>query len=38
MTLNDLVAATRSVEANSKLMQYHDSIMAQAISTFGRVA
>ncbi len=38
MTLHDLVGAAKSVQANAKLMQYHDFIMSQAIGTFGRVA
>ncbi|MHC5004088.1 MAG: flagellar hook-basal body protein [Planctomycetota bacterium] len=38
MTLHHLVSASKSAQANAKLMQYHDFIMGQAISTFGRVA
>ncbi|MHC4220740.1 MAG: flagellar hook-basal body protein [Planctomycetota bacterium] len=36
--LKDLVNAVKSVEANVKMMQYHDHIMGQAINTMGRVA
>jgi flagellar basal-body rod protein FlgG len=37
-TLKDLVASVKSVQANIKLMQYHDHIMGQAVNTLGRVA
>jgi flagellar basal-body rod protein FlgG len=37
-TLKDLVATVKSVQANIKLMQYHDHIMGQAVNTLGRVA
>jgi flagellar basal-body rod protein FlgG len=37
-TLKDLVAAVKSVQANIKMMQYHDHIMGQAVNTLGRVA
>jgi flagellar basal-body rod protein FlgG len=37
-TLKDLVAAVKSVQANLKMMQYHDHIMGQAVNTLGRVA
>jgi flagellar basal body rod protein FlgG len=36
--LRDLVAATKAVQANVKMMQYHDHIMGQAVNTMGRVA
>ncbi len=38
ITLNDLINATKAVQANARLMQYHDHIMGQAINTLGRVA
>jgi flagellar basal-body rod protein FlgG len=37
-TLKDLVASVKSVQANIKMMQYHDHIMGQAVNTLGRVA
>jgi len=37
-TLKDLVAAVKSIQANIKMMQYHDHIMGQAVNTLGRVA
>ena len=37
-TLKDLVAAVKAVQANIKMMQYHDHIMGQAVNTLGRVA
>lgn len=38
MTLNELMAASKAAQANAKLMQYHDSLMDQAINTLGRIA
>jgi flagellar basal-body rod protein FlgF len=38
MELNKLIAASKAVQGNLKMMQYHDQIMGQAINTFGRVA
>ncbi len=38
MTLNQLIGATKAVQGNARLMQYHDTLMEQAIGTFGRVA
>jgi flagellar basal body rod protein FlgG len=37
-TLTKLIGATKTSQANAKLMQYHDFIMGQTIGTFGRVA
>jgi flagellar basal-body rod protein FlgF len=37
-TLKDLIASVKSVQANIKMMQYHDHIMGQAVNTLGRVA
>ena len=36
--LKNLIAASKAVQGNLKLMQYHDQLMGQAINTFGRVA
>ena len=36
--LNDLIGASKAVQANVKMMQYHDHIMGQAVNTMGRVA
>jgi flagellar basal body rod protein FlgG len=36
--LNQMIAASRAVAANVKLMQYHDHIMDQTVNTLGRVA
>ncbi|MHC4947937.1 MAG: flagellar hook-basal body protein [Planctomycetota bacterium] len=38
ITLNDLITATKSAQANLKMMQYHDHIIGQSVNTFGRVA
>jgi flagellar basal body rod protein FlgG len=38
ITLNAMLSATRGAEANTKLMQYADNLMGQAINTLGRVA
>jgi len=38
MELNRLISASKAVQGNLKMMQYHDQIMGQAINTFGRVA
>lgn len=38
MTLNSLISATKAVQGNARMMQYHDNIMEQAVGTFGRVA
>jgi flagellar basal-body rod protein FlgF len=37
-TMSALVAATRAVQANVKMMQYHDHTLGQAVNTFARVA
>ena len=37
-TLTGMIEANRAVTANSKLMQYHNQLMQQAVSTLGRVA
>jgi flagellar basal body rod protein FlgG len=36
--LTQLMNASRAVQANATLMHYHDTILDQAINTFGRVA
>jgi flagellar basal-body rod protein FlgG len=38
MALNNLMSSAKAVQANIKMMQYHDHIMGQAINTMGRVA
>ncbi len=38
LTLSQLITTSRAVEANARMMQYHDFIMGQAVNTFGRVA
>jgi flagellar basal body rod protein FlgG len=37
-TMTAMLAATRGVSANTKMMQYHDQTLGQAFNTFGRVA
>ena len=37
-TLTAMIAATKSVQANAKMMQYHDQMLGQVVNTFGRVA
>jgi flagellar basal body rod protein FlgG len=36
--LNQLMNASKAVQASSALMQYHDNILGQVINTYGRVA
>lgn len=38
LAMNAMIGAAKSAMSNSKLMQYHDHIMGEAINTFGRVA
>lgn len=38
LELNKLISASKAVQTNLKMMQYHDQLMGQAINTFGRVA
>jgi flagellar basal body rod protein FlgG len=38
MALTSLMNASRAVQANASMMHYHDTILDQAINTFGRVA
>jgi len=38
LTLNGMMAAAKSAQANLKMMQYHDQLLGQAFNTFGRVA
>jgi flagellar basal-body rod protein FlgG len=37
-TLTALIAATKAVQGNAKMMQYHDHVIGQAVNTLGRVA
>ena len=36
--LKDLVGAAKSVQANAKMIQFHDHLMGQAVNTLGRVS
>ena len=38
LALNDMINASKAVQANATMMQYHDQILGQAVNTFGRVA
>jgi flagellar basal body rod protein FlgG len=38
LALNSLINASKAAQANVTMMQYHDTILGQAINTFGRVA
>lgn len=38
LALNAMIGASKSLGANAKLIQYHDHITGQAVSTLGRVA
>ena len=38
MTLTDMINATKAVQGNTKMMQYHDHVMGLAVNTFGRLA
>ena len=38
MALDALIGTTKAIQANAKMMQYHDHIMGQAVNTLGRVA
>lgn len=38
MGLNAVINASKAVQANATMMQYHDNILGQAINTLGRVA
>ena len=38
MTLNAMINATKSVQANARMIQFHDTLMDQAINRFARVA
>lgn len=38
MSLMDMIGASKAMQANVTLMQYHDQVLGQAINTFGRVA
>ncbi|MHC5024829.1 MAG: flagellar hook-basal body protein [Planctomycetota bacterium] len=38
LTLRDLIEASKAIEANAQMMQYHDHIIGQTVNTFGRVA
>lgn len=38
MALNNLINASKAVQASATLMQYHDNILGQVINTYGRVA
>lgn len=38
LAMNQMINASKAVQANATMMQYHDNILGQAINTFGRVA
>ena len=38
LALNALINASKAVQANITMMQYHDNILGQVINTYGRVA
>lgn len=38
MMLNSMINASKAVQANATMMQYHDNILGQAVNTLGRVA
>lgn len=38
LAMNQMINASKAVQANATMMQYHDHILGQAINTFGRVA
>lgn len=38
LTLHDMITASKAVQANAKMMQYHDHVMGMAVNTFGRIA
>lgn len=38
LTLNNLINASKAVQASATMMQYHDNILGQVINTYGRVA
>jgi flagellar basal-body rod protein FlgF len=38
LALNDMINASKAMQANATMMQYHDNVLGQAINTFGRVA
>jgi flagellar basal-body rod protein FlgF len=38
MALNAMINASKAVQANATMMQYHDNIIGQAVNTLGRVA
>lgn len=38
IALNQMINASKAIEANALMMQYHDNILGQAVNTFGRVA
>jgi flagellar basal-body rod protein FlgF len=38
ITMNQMINASKAVQANITMMQYHDNILGQTVNTFGRVA
>jgi flagellar basal-body rod protein FlgF len=38
MALNAMINASKAVQANATMMQYHDNLLGQAINTLGRVS
>ncbi len=37
MTLNAMISATKAVQSNATMMQYHDQIIGLTVNTFGRI-
>jgi flagellar basal-body rod protein FlgF len=38
LAMNDMINASKAVQSNGMMMQYHDNLLGQVISTMGRVA
>jgi flagellar basal-body rod protein FlgF len=38
LAMNDMINASKAVQSNGMLMQYHDNLLGQVINTLGRVA
>jgi flagellar basal-body rod protein FlgG len=38
LALNEMINMTKAVQANARMLQFHDHLMDQAVNTLGRVA
>ncbi|MCP3905586.1 MAG: flagellar basal body protein, partial [Planctomycetes bacterium] len=38
ITMNSMISAAKTAQANLKMMQYHDQILGRTFNTFARVA